>query len=387
MAELDDIIHQPLRLKIMAALNALPAGAGLEFSRLKKLTGATDGNLGAHIETLSKAGYVAVDKAFVGKKPQTTVTATAAGRGAFARHVATLQEIIAASARQAVALQSLDHSGAPMSRWRAARNDGIDYLPLQREGDSCDRLASTTLIWLHLMNILLLGSGGREHALAWKIAASPLVTKLWCAPGNAGIAREAECVALDITDHAAVIDFCKRNAVDFVVVGPDAPIAAGIVDDLNAAGFKAFGPTKAAGQLESSKSFTKALCQRQQHSDRGLSALHRCRGGESLYPPARRADRGQGRRSRRRQGRRRRDDASRKRSDADRHDVRRRVRRGRRRGRGRGIHARRGGLVLCAVRRRDTRCRWPPRRITSAPSMATRVRTPAAWAPIRRRPS
>ncbi len=110
------------------------------------------------------------------------------------------------------------------------------------------------------MNILLLGSGGREHALAWKIAASPLLTKLWGAPGNAGIAREAECVAVDITDHAAVIDFCRANRVDFVVVGPDAPIAAGIVDDLNAAGFKAFGPTKAAGQLESSKRFTKELC-------------------------------------------------------------------------------------------------------------------------------
>ena len=110
------------------------------------------------------------------------------------------------------------------------------------------------------MNILLLGSGGREHALAWKIAASPLLTKLWCAPGNAGIAREAECVAIDIADHAAVIEFCKRNKVDFVVVGPDAAIAAGVVDDLNAAGFKAFGPTKAAGRLESSKNFTKALC-------------------------------------------------------------------------------------------------------------------------------
>jgi len=110
------------------------------------------------------------------------------------------------------------------------------------------------------MHILLLGSGGREHALAWKIAASPLVTKFWCAPGNAGIAREAECVPIEITDHAAVIDFCKANAVDFVVVGPDAPIAAGIVDDLNSSGFKAFGPTKAAGRLESSKSFTKALC-------------------------------------------------------------------------------------------------------------------------------
>jgi DNA-binding MarR family transcriptional regulator len=97
MAELDDIIHQPLRLRIMAALNALPAGGGIEFARLKKLTGATDGNLGAHIETLAKAGYVGVEKAFVGKKPQTTVSATAAGRAAFARHVATLQEIIAAS--------------------------------------------------------------------------------------------------------------------------------------------------------------------------------------------------------------------------------------------------------------------------------------------------
>ncbi len=98
MAELDEIIHQPLRLRIMAALTALPDAQGLDFTRLKKLTGATDGNLGAHIETLAKAGYVAMTKAFVGKKPQTTVTATAAGRGAFARHVATLQEIIAASA-------------------------------------------------------------------------------------------------------------------------------------------------------------------------------------------------------------------------------------------------------------------------------------------------
>src|SRR5258708_22332778 len=97
MAEIDDIIHQPLRLRIMAALNALPAGTGLEFSKLKQLTGATDGHLGAHIETLAKAGYVGVEKAFVGKKPQTTVTATPAGPRAFARHFATPQEIIAAS--------------------------------------------------------------------------------------------------------------------------------------------------------------------------------------------------------------------------------------------------------------------------------------------------
>jgi phosphoribosylamine--glycine ligase len=110
------------------------------------------------------------------------------------------------------------------------------------------------------MNILLLGSGGREHALAWKIAASPLVARLWCAPGNAGVAREAECVALDIADHAAVIDFCKRNAVDFVVVGPETPLVAGIVDDLASAGIKAFGPSKAAARLEGSKGFTKDLC-------------------------------------------------------------------------------------------------------------------------------
>ncbi len=110
------------------------------------------------------------------------------------------------------------------------------------------------------MNILLLGSGGREHALAWKIAASPLTTKLWCAPGNAGIAREAECVPLDITDHAAVVAFCKANKVDFVVVGPEAPLVAGIVDDLEAAGLRTFGPTKAAARLEGSKGFTKDLC-------------------------------------------------------------------------------------------------------------------------------
>ncbi len=110
------------------------------------------------------------------------------------------------------------------------------------------------------MNILILGSGGREHALAWKIAASPLTTKLYCAPGNAGIAQEAECVALDIADHKAVIAFCKDAKIDFVVVGPEVPLVAGIVDDLEAAGIKAFGPTKWAARLEGSKGFTKDLC-------------------------------------------------------------------------------------------------------------------------------
>jgi phosphoribosylamine---glycine ligase len=110
------------------------------------------------------------------------------------------------------------------------------------------------------MHILLIGSGGREHALAWKIASSPLLTKLWCVPGNAGIAREAECIALDVADHAAVINFCKENKVNLVVVGPETPLAAGIVDDLAAAGIKAFGPRRLAAQLEGSKGFTKDLC-------------------------------------------------------------------------------------------------------------------------------
>jgi phosphoribosylamine---glycine ligase len=110
------------------------------------------------------------------------------------------------------------------------------------------------------MNILLLGSGGREHALAWKMAASPLADKLYCAPGNAGIAREAECVALDPADHATVIAFCRTRGIDLVVVGSEAPLCAGIVDDLEAAGIKAFGPTRAAAQLEGSKGFTKDLC-------------------------------------------------------------------------------------------------------------------------------
>jgi phosphoribosylamine--glycine ligase len=110
------------------------------------------------------------------------------------------------------------------------------------------------------MNILLLGSGGREHALAWAISASPLTDKLYCAPGNAGIAQVAECVALDIGDHKAVIAFARKNKVDLVVVGPEGPLCAGIVDDLEAAGIKAFGPTKWAARLEGSKGFTKDLC-------------------------------------------------------------------------------------------------------------------------------
>jgi len=108
----------------------------------------------------------------------------------------------------------------------------------------------------------LLGSGGREHALAWKLAQSPGLDKLWAAPGNPGIAAHAECVPLAATDHAAVIDFCRGNAIELVVVGPEAPLVDGLGDSLRAAGILVFGPDKAAAQLEGSKGFTKDLCAR-----------------------------------------------------------------------------------------------------------------------------
>jgi phosphoribosylamine---glycine ligase len=112
------------------------------------------------------------------------------------------------------------------------------------------------------MKVLLLGSGGREHALAWKLAASPLLTKLYAAPGNPGIAQQAELVALDISNHVAVAGFCRDMKIDLVVVGPEAPLVAGIADDLRAAGIRVFGPSKAAARLEGSKGFTKDLCAR-----------------------------------------------------------------------------------------------------------------------------
>ncbi|MER8771270.1 phosphoribosylamine--glycine ligase [Mesorhizobium sp. M0960] len=110
------------------------------------------------------------------------------------------------------------------------------------------------------MRVLLIGSGGREHALAWKMAASPLLTKLYAAPGNPGIGGEAELVRLDVSDHAAVVRFCREKEIDLVVVGPEGPLVAGIADDLRAEGIRVFGPSKAAARLEGSKGFTKDLC-------------------------------------------------------------------------------------------------------------------------------
>lgn len=112
------------------------------------------------------------------------------------------------------------------------------------------------------MKVLLIGSGGREHALAWKISASPLLTKLYCAPGNPGIAQNAELIDLDINNHQAVIDFASSHKIDLVVVGPEAPLVDGIADSLQKAGISVFGPSQAAAQLEGSKGFTKDLCAR-----------------------------------------------------------------------------------------------------------------------------
>ena len=112
------------------------------------------------------------------------------------------------------------------------------------------------------MKVLLIGSGGREHALAWKLAQSPLLTQFYCAPGNPGIAEHAELVSLNVEDHAAVAAFCAEKGVEFVVIGPEAPLVDGLADSLRAKGIAVFGPSAAAAQLEGSKGFTKDLCAR-----------------------------------------------------------------------------------------------------------------------------
>ncbi|WP_323776154.1 phosphoribosylamine--glycine ligase [Leisingera sp.] len=110
------------------------------------------------------------------------------------------------------------------------------------------------------MNILILGSGGREHALAWAVMQNPKCDKLIVAPGNAGIAQIADCAALDIENGGAVAAFAEENAIDFVIIGPEAPLAAGVADRLREAGLLVFGPSEAAARLEASKSFTKEVC-------------------------------------------------------------------------------------------------------------------------------
>src|SRR3989344_8605542 len=108
-------------------------------------------------------------------------------------------------------------------------------------------------------NILIIGSGGREHALGWKLKQSPKVKKIYFAPGNAGTEQIGENITANVLNHKEIIDFAKNNDIYMVVVAPDDPLAAGMVDDLNTAGIRAFGPTKKAAKLEWSKAFAKKL--------------------------------------------------------------------------------------------------------------------------------
>ncbi|HEY1605392.1 MAG TPA: phosphoribosylamine--glycine ligase [Allosphingosinicella sp.] len=135
------------------------------------------------------------------------------------------------------------------------------------------------------MNVLLLGSGGREHALAWKLAQSPGLSTLYAAPGNPGIAEHAELVALDPADHRAVLGFCTRHSIELVVIGPEAPLVDGLADNLRTMGFCVFGPNKAPAQLEGSKGFTKELC-----AQRGIPTARFARASDRLAAEAALAD-------------------------------------------------------------------------------------------------
>ena len=153
------------------------------------------------------------------------------------------------------------------------------------------------------MKILVVGSGGREHALAWKIAQSPRIQTVYVAPGNGGTALDDRLENIAITDPAALADFAQEQHVALTVVGPEVPLAAGIVNIFRSRGLKIFGPTREAAQLESSKDFAKSFMQRHQHPHRRIPDLlgHRCRA--RLCVAKRRADRHQGRWPGGRQGR------------------------------------------------------------------------------------
>src|SRR6218665_1873827 len=145
-------------------------------------------------------------------------------------------------------------------RFSAALSSETESAGALSPGDSLARKPPASAKGSSDMKVLLIGSGGREHALAWKLAQSPLLTKLWAAPGNPGIAEHAELVALDVTDHEAVLAFCGDEGIELVVIGPEAPLVDGLGDTLRAAGILVFGPNRIPAQLEGSKGFTKDLC-------------------------------------------------------------------------------------------------------------------------------
>jgi phosphoribosylamine---glycine ligase len=172
------------------------------------------------------------------------------------------------------------------------------------------------------LKILVIGSGGREHALAWRLAQSPKVSRVFVAPGNAGTAREEGLYNLDLHSIAEWVKFAKADAIHTTVVGPETPLAAGVVDAFRAEGLRIFGPTKAAAQLEASKDFAKRFMGAPRHSDRALPVVLAGQGRARVRGPAGRAHRGQGGRARGGQGRgcrRERGGGARR----DRHDARR----------------------------------------------------------------
>lgn len=145
------------------------------------------------------------------------------------------------------------------------------------------------------MRLLIIGGGGREHALAWKLSLSPGIAKIFCAPGNAGTARLGENVPLKITDGAGLLAFAQKNAIDLTVVGPDDALAAGVVDRFQAAGLRIFGPTREGAKLEWSKIFTKDFLRRHGiptatagHFEHSADALRFC--ADRPYPLVIKAD-------------------------------------------------------------------------------------------------
>ena len=237
------------------------------------------------------------------------------------------------------------------------------------------------------MKVLVVGGGGREHAICWKLAQSPKVTELYCAPGNGGIAQVAQCVPIKATDVEAMVAWAKENAMDFVMVAPDDPLALGMVDALEAAGIPAFGPRANAAIIEASKAFSKELMKKYHIPTAKYETFTDLDARPGLCPGAGRPHRGEGGRPGPGQGRGG----------------------GRHRGGGRGGRAGHDGRTTSSAPPAPpwssrsawwaprSPC-WPsatgstwspccPARTTSGPTTATRAPTPAAWAPSAPPPS
>ncbi len=190
---------------------------------------------------------------------------------------------------------------------------GEDAVRMQKLLDVLEDLDDTQAVYhnaaMRRMKVLVIGGGGREHALAWKLAQAERVQRVFVAPGNGGTARDPQLHNVDITDIGALADFAAAEKIGLTVVGPEAPLAAGVVDLFRERGLRIFGPTRAAAQLESSKAFAKAFMQRHRIPTAALRHLRRCGSGARPCAGAGRADRHQGRWPGRRQGRGGGDDA------------------------------------------------------------------------------